>query len=71
MLEIQEQLEKIEALRNAYETECQESFVNSNEAIRAFHNWRTAAVEFFAEVLGLEDPLLERFQAEGGGRKRI
>jgi len=64
-MDIQEQLTKIEALRNAYELACKNNFENSNEAIRAFHAWHTAAVEFFAEVLGVDEPLLEKFQPEG------
>lgn len=60
--EITEQLEKIEALRNAYEVECKR-FENSNEAIRAFHTWHMAAVELFCEVLEEEDPIFKKFQA--------
>lgn len=59
--EITEQLEKIEALRNAYEVECKR-FENSNEAIRAFHTWHMAAVELFCEVLEEEDPIFKKFQ---------
>lgn len=60
--EITEQLEKIEALRNAYEVECKR-LENSNEAIRAFHTWHMAAVELFCEVLEEEDPIFKKFQA--------
>ena len=63
-MKIQEQLEKIEALRKAYEIECSDSFVNSTDSIRAFHEWHMAAVEFFCEVLGEEDQLLQKFQSE-------
>lgn len=62
--EITEQLEKIEALRKAYEIECSDGFVNSTDSIRAFHEWHMAAVEFFCEVLGEEDQLLQKFQSE-------
>lgn len=62
--EILEQLEKVEALRNAYEAECMESFENSADAIRAFHNWYMAAMELFYETLGEEDQLFQKFQAE-------
>lgn len=62
--EITEQLEKIEALRNAYEVECKR-FENSNEAIRAFHTWHMAAVELFVELFGEEDNQLRKFQPEG------
>lgn len=62
--EITEQLEKIEALRNAYEVECKRS-ENSNEAIRAFHTWHMAAVELFVELFGEEDEQLKNFHSEG------
>ena len=62
--EITEQLEKIEALRNAYEVECK-IFENSNEAIRAFHTWHMAAVELFVELFGEEDEQLKNFHPEG------
>ena len=63
-MEIQEQFDKIEALRNAYEVECKNSFANSADAIRAFRTWYMSAVEFFCEVLSDEDQLLQRFLSE-------
>lgn len=63
-MEYLEQLDKLEALRKAYEIECSDSFVNSTDSIRAFHEWHMAAVEFFCEVLGEEDQLLQKFQSE-------
>ena len=62
--EIIERLGNVEALREAYEAECMESFVNSKEAIGAFHNWYMAAMELFYEILGEEDQLFQKFQAE-------
>ena len=66
-MDIQEQIEQLEVLRNAYEAVLDVEDANSRNAIQAFHTWHTAAVEFFAEVLGEEDPLLEKFQPEGLG----
>lgn len=64
-MDVNEQLERLEALRDAYELECKNSFENSDEAIRKFHRWHTAAVAFFADVLGVETPLLQKFQPDG------
>ena len=64
-MDIQEQLKELDALKDAYELECKNNFENSDEAIRRFHHWHTAAVEFFANVLGVEDPLFLKFQPDG------
>lgn len=64
-MDIQEQLKELDALKDAYELECKNNFENSDEAIRKFHRWHTAAVEFFADVLGVDDPLLMKFQPNG------
>lgn len=61
-MDIQEQLEKLEALENAYELECKISYKNSDEAIRNFHRWYRAAVELFGEVLGENDSLFQKFR---------
>lgn len=63
----QEQIEQLEALRNAYETILEVEDANSHNAIQSFHAWHTSAIEFFVDVLGEEDPLLEKFQPEGLG----
>lgn len=60
---IREQLENIEALRNAYEYECVNISKNSDKAIFDFHRWYIAAVEFFCEILGEDDQLLQKFRA--------
>ena len=62
-MEIKERLENIEALRNAYEYECMHNSKNSEKAIGDFHRWHSAAVEFFCEILGEDDQLLQKFRA--------
>lgn len=64
-MEIQEQLANIEELQNTYEMMLEVGDANSREAIQAFLAWHTAALEFYAEVLGVEEPLLEKFYPEG------
>ena len=65
VMEIRDQLANIEELQNTYEMMLETGDANSREAIQAFLAWHTAAVEFFAEVLGVEEPLLEKFQPNG------
>ena len=65
IMEIQEQLANIEELQNTYELMLETGDANSHEAIQTFLAWHTAAVEFFAEVLGVDEPLLEKFQPDG------
>ena len=64
-MEIQEQLANIEELQNTYELMLETGDANSREAIQTFLAWHTAAVEFFAEELGVDEPLLEKFQPKG------
>lgn len=62
-MEYQEQLDRIETLRNAYEATLEVEDANSHNAINAFHKWHMAAVELFCEVLEEEDPIFKKFQA--------
>lgn len=64
-MEILNQLEKVEELRNAYELACKNNFENSDYAISAFHEWHMAAIELFVELFGEEDKQLQKFQPEG------
>ncbi len=64
-MEYQEQLDRIETLRNAYEATLEVEDANSHNAINAFHKWHMAAVELFVELFGEEDNQLRKFQPEG------
>ena len=65
-MDIQEQLKKIEVLRNAYETILEVEDANSIKAVHAFHLWHTSAIAFFADVLGVEDQLLKKMSHQEG-----
>ena len=62
--EILKQLDKIEALKVAYETTLEVEDANSSKAISAFRKWYLTVVELFEELFGEEDQLLQKFQAE-------
>ena len=61
-MDILEQLERVEAQRNAYELACKNNFENCDYAISAFREWYMAAIELFCEVLGEDDPLFQKFR---------